>query len=132
MEASYYGTCHLRIDLIMKESRALVATSTVIFPTPILEFEKYIEDVRAVTTIVEESPVANKKGEISNQLSGKRIQDEILISDITRSKLDITNCANYKHNFVLPIGQSQLEINHHNDEIKRIYRDKMYEDSNIS
>ena len=113
-------------DLIMTEARALVATSSdSLIPPPITEFETYMNNVRAVNEIVENEPT--KKGKIGNQLAGKRIQDSIPMSEITRSKLDFSNCANCHHNFVLPIGPEQNEINHHNDEIKRVYRDKMFE-----
>ena len=113
-------------DLIMKEARGLVSTSSDSrIPPPIVQFEMYMDNVRAVNVIVENEPP--KKGKIGNQVSGKRIQDSIPMSEITRSKLDLSNCANCHHNFVLQIGPEQIEINHHNDEIKRVYRDKMFD-----
>ena len=113
-------------DLIMTEARGLVATSSdSLIPPPIVEFDSYMNNVRAITEIVENEPT--KKGKIGSQSAGKRIQDSIPMSEITRSKLDFSNCANCHHNFVLPIGPEQNEINHHNDEIKRIYRDRMFE-----
>ena len=49
------------------------------------------------------------------------------MSEVTRSKLDFSNFANFHHNFVLSIGTEQNEINHHNDGVKRPYRERMYE-----
>ena len=54
-------------DLIMKEARGLVATSSdSLIPPPIVQFEMYMDNVRAVNIIVENEP---KKGKIGNQLS---------------------------------------------------------------
>ena len=83
--------------------------------------------MKSVSEIAENEPIIAKKGKIGKQASGKRLQDTIDMSTITRQKLDFSNCANCKHNFLLPVGPSQLEINHHNDTIKRVYREKIYE-----
>ena len=103
----------------MKESQAIVASSTV--PLALREFYAYMEDV-SIATIVENEPVKNKKGRIGNQSAGKRIQDCISMNDVTRDKLDFSNCANCKHNFILPVGLNQAKINHHNDKVKSDYR----------
>ena len=68
-----------------------------------------------------------EKSQIGKQPAGKSIQDTTDMSTITRRKLEFSNCENCKHNFVLPVGPPQLEINHHNDDIKSVYREKMYE-----
>ena len=55
------------------------------------------------------------------------MQDQVYTSTVTREMLDRTKCQNCKHNFVLPVGQSQIEINLYNDSVKRTYCQKMIE-----
>ena len=110
---------------MINEARDLVATSSdILIPNSIREFDTYMDNVYKVTQIMENEPA--EKGKIGNQVAGKRIQDSIVMSEFTRSKLDISNCANCRHQFVLPIGADQSEINHHNDEVKRVYRERMF------
>ena len=116
-------------DSIMKEAQTMVASSTAsddLVPPAIREFYTYMEDVRSIATSVENEPLTSKKGRIGNQSGGKRIQDCVNMKDVTRDKLDISNCSNCKHNFLLPIGPKQEEINHHNDKVKSDYREAMY------
>ena len=118
-------------DLIIKEARGLVATSSdVLIPNPIKEFDTYMDNVRTVTQIMENEPA--KKGKIVNQAAGKRIQDSIVVSEVTKSKLDISNFTNCHHQYVLPIGADQNEINHYNNEVKRVYRERMFDYSHRS
>ena len=116
-------------DSIMKEAQTMVASSTasdVLLPLALREFYSYMDDVRSIATIVENEPLSNKKGRFGAQSAGKRLQDCVNMKDLTRDKLDISNCANCKHNFVLPVGLEQNEINHHNDKVKIDYREAMY------
>ena len=101
-------------------------TSDDLLPPALLKFYPYMDDVRSIATIVENEPLTSKKGRIGNQSGGKRIQDCVNMKDVTRDKLDISNCSNCKHNFLLPIGPKQEEINHHNDKVKSDYREAMY------
>ena len=55
------------------------------------------------------------------------MQDQMDASTFTREMLDRTNYQNCKHNFVPPVGQSQMEVNLHNDIFKHIYCQKMTE-----
>ena len=112
-------------DLFLHNVRRSTAMDKV--PVPISDFDTYMEDVKVVSEIAENEPLISKKGQIGKQPAGRSIQDSIDMSTITRGKLDFTSCANCKHNFVLPIGSPQIEINHHNDTIKQVYREKMYE-----
>ena len=116
-------------DSIMKEAQTMVASSTasdVLLPPALREFYSYMDDVRSIAAIVENEPLSNKKGRFGAQSAGKRLQDCVNMKDLTRDKLDISNCANCKHNFVLPVGLEQNEINHHNDKVKIDYREAMY------
>ena len=116
-------------DLIMEEAKTMVASSTTsddLVPPAIREFYAYMEDVRDVATIVENEPIVSQKSRIGSQSTGKRVQDCLDMSEVTRDKLDISNCANCKHNFVLPIGLKQLEINHNNDNVNKEYCEAMY------
>ena len=117
-------------DSIMKESQAMVASSTI--PPPLRDFYAYMEDVSTTATLAENEPVKTKYGRVGGQVAGKRVQDSINISDITRSKLDLSNCANCKHNFLLPIGLTQNQINLHNDKVKNDYRTQMYNYNHMS
>ena len=50
--------CLCEFDLIIKEARGLVATSSdVLLPNLIKEFNNYIDNVRAITQIMEIEPV---------------------------------------------------------------------------
>ena len=91
----------------------------------IAEFHKYMDDVREAASIKENEPTVNKKGKIGAQKGGKRLQDSVDLNGITREDLSVTNCASCKHNFLYPVGQTQLEIHHHNDSMKGEYRQKM-------
>ena len=77
-----------------------------------------MEDFRDIAAIVENEPLVSKKGRIGSQSVSKWLQDCLNMSDVARDKLNISNCVNYKHNFVLPIGIKQKKINHYNDKVK--------------
>ena len=84
-------------------------------------------DVREATEIQKKEIPVTKKGKFGTQKGGKRIQDTMYITGISREQLDMNNCANYKHTALLPIGCDKIEINHHNDKMKNGYRKKMAE-----
>ena len=112
------------LDSILKESQAMVASSTI--PPPLRDFYAYMDDVGITVTLAENDPTRIRKGRVGGQSAGKRVQDCINMSDVTRGKLDHSNCANCKHNFLLPIGLKQNQINLHNDKVKNDYRAEMY------
>ena len=95
-------------------------------PPPLTEFYTYILEVREIAEIAKTQPIMSKKSRIGSQAVGKRLQDTIDMNNVTREKLDFSNCANCKHNYVLPISPDELEINAHNDNVKCIYRNAMY------
>ena len=124
--------CICELDIILEYASGLVAISELASnaqPQSIQEFYSYMNDVRTIVTIVENEPTSTKQ-RIGKQSGGKRVQDCLNMHEITRDQLDLSNCANCKHNFVFPIGISQIEINLHNDKIKKEYRTKMYEYKN--
>ena len=112
----------------MKEIRKLVAHSTSSIPLsdPIIEFENYIENVMESTEIKNNEMPTPKKVKTRSQRSGKCFQDNMDLTKVDRDHFHVSNCANCKHPFLLPIGISALEINYHNDGVKK-YRDKLSE-----
>ena len=69
--------CLCEFDLIIKESRGLVATSSdVLLPNLIKEFNNYIDNVRAITQIIEIEPV--KKGKLAIKLLVKEFKTVLL------------------------------------------------------
>ena len=63
---------------------------------------------------------------------GKRLQDCLDMTEIKRDKLDFSNCANCKHNFLLPVGPDEMEINAHNERVKNTYHQAMHAYNNRS
>ena len=53
------------------------------------------------------------------------MQDSIDLSDIRRDILNVSNCTNYKHPFLLPIGETLLSITINNDKVKHKFCEKM-------
>ena len=104
-------------DLIIKEDPALVVSTSNSkpLPEPITEFESYMADVKLASEIKRSVIPVPKIGNIGKQKARKRIQHQLNMSKLTRDDLDCTNCLNCKHNFVLPVGQSQMEINLQNN-----------------
>ena len=116
-------------DIILETASGLIAlTEDAINDQPevIKEFYAYINEVRTIAAIVENEPTPKQK-RIGSQSGGKRVQDSLNMKEITREQLDLSKCANCKHNFVLPIGISQVEIHVHNENVKKTYRNKMYD-----
>ena len=117
------------LDLITEQASGLVALTEEAAekqPKEIQEFYKYMYEVREIAAIVENGP-EKKKARYGEQSGGKRVQDALVMSEITRDQLDFSNCANCKHNYVLPIGHTQIEINVHNENQKISFRKKMME-----
>lgn len=117
------------LDLILQQASGLVALMEEAAekqPQEIKEFYTYMYKVRESAAIVENGP-EKKKAWYGGQSGGKRIQDALVMSEITCDQFDFSNCANCKHNYVLPIGPTQIEINIHNEKQKNIFRKKMTE-----
>ena len=115
-------------DIIMQEIKSVVPTThdePHKLPAPIYEFINYMFEVRDAAKMKENEIPFVKKGRIGVQKGGKGLQDTLCLKDITRKDLCTTTCANCKHNFVLPVGSTSLEIHHHNDKVKVAFRDKM-------
>ena len=101
-------------------------------PAPLIEFFSYMEEVRDIASIALHEPSVKKKNRIGNQPLGKRLQDCLDMTEIKRDKLDFSNCANCKHNFLLPVGPDEMEINAHNERVKNTYHQAMHAYNNRS
>ena len=81
-----------------------------------------MQDVRDVAEIAKNEYVQLNNGNIFKQKATKQIQDLMDLNAIKLETLDFSPWGNYKLQFVLTIGQSQIEINHYNDNINEEYR----------
>ena len=105
-------------DIIMQEIKSVVPTTgdePHKLPAPIYEFLSYMVDVREAAEMRENEIPSVKKGKVGAQKGGKRLQDILCLKDISRRDLCATNCANCKHNFVLPVGSTSLQSHYHNN-----------------
>ena len=73
-----------------------------------------------------------QKVQIGSQKKVLRIQDTLSMKEVTHEKLDGTNCANCKHNVLLPHGLDQHKTNHRNDRVMNQYRAKILISNQLS
>lgn len=117
------------IDTLITEARRTVARThtSILLLDEIIDFDSYMQDIRDVAEIANNENIQLKNRNIGKRKAGRRIQDLMDLNFIKQENLDFSHCANCKHQFVLPFSQSQIEINHHNDNLKEEYRKAMYD-----
>ena len=112
-------------DKILSDSAKVADKIQAAYPQAITLFQSFMIEVYKECEVVEMENIHSSRIKCGGQKGNTRLQDNVDMSNITDSDLDVDNCAYCKHRFIIPIGMDINEITKYNCKVQKVHLEKM-------